>query len=248
MKEKPEEILRKARENLRLTQAQLAERAKISSRLYQRIESGIFPKFKSETIKLLDDILGTNVYEQIYEQNVPREMETETSYQQSRLHRKINDDRKRTVPFYDADVAAGQSYSVEMTGITEPAGTMDVGDLLADSDAAMRVYGNSMMQGYPPGCVIGLRKKTSLRIEPGSLYVLETEDDRYFKRLFNADENNKVYVCFSDNTYKYENGPLAGKYFYPPFEIAHDEVKQLFKVTGVIKRNSNSFIVNKNKK
>lgn len=39
-----------------------------SVRQYQKMEDGEFPKFKKEVVKQLDDILGTNLYEEIYEQ------------------------------------------------------------------------------------------------------------------------------------------------------------------------------------
>jgi len=44
-----------------------------SMRQYQRVENGEFPKYKGEVVKAIDTILGTSVYDMIYDINVPRE-------------------------------------------------------------------------------------------------------------------------------------------------------------------------------
>ena len=63
----------------------------------------------------------------------------------------------RVIPYYDAEVAAGTEYGMEMMQ-TAPVGVIEIGGLLKDSEFAMRVYGNSMVPNYPAGCVIGLRQ------------------------------------------------------------------------------------------
>lgn len=153
---------------------------------------------------------------------------------------------KKTIPFYDAPAAAGLSET-EMSAIHAPAGTIDIGDLLHDSQAAIRIYGNSMLPNYPPGCVIGLAKCRKSFIEPGEVYVIETADRRMLKRLFykNDDPDSGIFTCISDNVMKLEGGARDGKLAYPPFDIPRDEVVNLFVVTGVIKRNANSVIINR---
>lgn len=165
------------------------------------------------------------------------------SYVQRRSEQKLRDD-KIQIPFYDADAAAGTQYAMDMNAVTQPTSTIDIGDMLRDSQAAMRVYGNSMIPGYPPGSVIGLRKNYDGFIEPGTVYVIETKSNRYIKRLFYNDDKTG-YLCVSDNEIKYEHGPMQGRYFYPPFEIPFEAINALFDVTGVVKRNKNSVIVTK---
>lgn len=150
------------------------------------------------------------------------------------------------IPFYDAEAAAGQSYEVDVSGLKEPTGTIDIGDMLRDSQAAMRVYGNSMIPSYPPGCVIGLRRNHDGFIEPGTVYVIETKSNRYIKRLFYNKDRTGL-MCISDSEIKFTHGPMEGEYFYPPFEIPLDSVVALYDVTGVIKRNKNSAIIHQNK-
>jgi transcriptional regulator with XRE-family HTH domain len=73
MQQKPEDILRIARESKRWTQTDMANKLGVSMRQYQKYEEGKFPKFKGDVAKSIDVILGTNLYDLIYEQNVPHE-------------------------------------------------------------------------------------------------------------------------------------------------------------------------------
>ena len=216
-------------------------------RMYQKIEDGQFPKFKRENIRKLDQILGTNVYELIYESSDENHsvQEPKTPYIDERRLLKSTGNGKR-IPLYDAPASAG-IIETEMTAIHAPAGTIDVGDLLNDSQAAIRIYGNSMIPNYPPGCVVGLAKCSSLFIEPGEVYVIETRDRRLLKRLFykEDDPDSEYFVCYSDNIMKFEGGAREGKPAYPPFIIPRSEIINLFSVTGVIKRNTNSIIINR---
>lgn len=158
----------------------------------------------------------------------------------------LKHERKNAVPFYDAPAAAGMTET-EMSPIHAPAGTIDVGDLLHDSQAAIRIYGNSMLPSYPPGCVVGLIKRTSSYIEPGEVYVIETRDQRMLKRLFYKDDDSasEFFTCYSDNIMKFDGGARHGKLAYPPFDLPRTEIINIFTVTGVIKRNSNSVIMNR---
>lgn len=67
----------KGRERKKLTQTEMAEKLAAalsqtySLRQYQNLEEGKFPKYKKEVVKKLDGLLGTKVYELIYEQDSP---------------------------------------------------------------------------------------------------------------------------------------------------------------------------------
>lgn len=141
----------------------------------------------------------------------------------------------KVIPYYDAEVAAGTNYAMEMAQTT-PVGMIEIGGLLKDSEFAMRVYGNSMVPNYPAGCVIGLRQYNEHFIEPGTVYVIETEENRFLKRLYYS-KDKKAFRCMSDNHIKHETGPMEGEYFYPEFEIPFEDVRRLLRVTGVVKRN-----------
>lgn len=142
----------------------------------------------------------------------------------------------KLIPLFDAEAAAGSDYSVSM----EPAhqvGMIEIGSLLRDSECGIRVYGNSMIPNYPPGCVIGVRPHLDSFIVPGKVYVVETRNDRYLKRLFHA-VGKTALRCLSDNTKKFDDGPMAGQFCFPDFEIPIEEITRIFKVVGVIKRNN----------
>lgn len=137
---------------------------------------------------------------------------------------------------------------MELNVIDEPVldEYIDVGDLLKDSEAAFVVYGNSMTPAYPPGCVIGIKRNLDRFIQPGETYLLVTKSNRVFKRLYYNDDETG-YVCVSDNTMKYETGPMTGKYMYPVFNIKGEDVISVFDITGMIKRNRNSGIMQRQK-
>lgn len=142
----------------------------------------------------------------------------------------------KMIPFYDVEAAAGAEYGMNMQPVSQPVGMIEIGSILRDSDSALRVYGNSMVPNYPAGCVVGLKKHSDSFIEPGTVFVVETEDNRYIKRLYyNMDRS--AFRCISDNTMKHDDGPMRGEFIYQEFEIPLQEVKRLFRVTGVIKRN-----------
>lgn len=140
------------------------------------------------------------------------------------------------IPLFDAEAAAGSAYGVSMDAARQ-VGLIEIGSMLRDSEAAIRVYGNSMIPNYPPGCVIGVRQHMDSFIIPGKVYVIETRNDRYLKRLFHTQDKTAL-RCLSDNTIKFDDGPMAGEFCFPDFEIPLDEITRVFKVVGVIKRNN----------
>lgn len=153
----------------------------------------------------------------------------------------------KRIPFYDVE-ATGGANGADVTAVTQPTGTIDIGDILRDSEAAIRMAGNSMMPGYPPGSVLGLIPRKGKKIVPGEVYVYEDEDGRHCKRLFFKDDDpgSDTYICYSDTTTKFESGPREGKLFYPPYELKVKDIVRLFTVVGVIKRNANGVINYKN--
>lgn len=222
------EFLKHYLESKSMTVEEIADELSVSrASVYQYFKS---KSMEPDTKKRLEGYFGVKIFD--------KEKVANGEY--------IQKPRKKTIPFFDAP-AVGGIEETEMTPIHAPAGTIDVGDLLHDSQAAIRIYGNSMLPNYPPGCVVGLIKCRGLFIEPGEVYVIETRDRRLLKRLFykdDASESDK-FLCYSDNIMKFDGGSRNGKLAYPPFEIPKEEVVSLFVVTGVIKRNANSVIINR---
>jgi phage repressor protein C with HTH and peptisase S24 domain len=200
----------------------------ISNKLADKI-IGQFPQYRKEWL-----VFGTG---EKYDDSRP--------YLEKRRTIKLENTKKeKAVPLIDA-VATGSDTENDMSPISHASDTIVVGDLLQDSQAAMRIYGNSMLPNYPSGCVVGLIQCDKTFIEPGEVYVLETDDRRVLKRLFYKDDDysSGFFYCVSDNTMKFEGGSRNGKLAYPGFTIPIDKVIRLFLVTGVIKRNTNSQVI-----
>lgn len=68
MNRKPEDILKTSREKRGWKQEDVSKKLGITLRQYQKYESGVFPKFKTQVVKKLDDLLGIKIHELIYEQ------------------------------------------------------------------------------------------------------------------------------------------------------------------------------------
>lgn len=149
-----------------------------------------------------------------------------------------------TVPFYDAGATAGNELANTDNAITDPVGTISVGHFLSDAEAAIRIYGNSMMSNYPPGCILGISELKERIIQPGEVYIVETEEQRIFKRLFYKDDDpdSDVVMCYSDNTMLFEGGARNGKLAYPPFYVPLKSIRKINVVLGVVKRNVNLLI------
>ena len=62
----PKEILKKARMSKGYTQEAIADKVGLSHRMYQRYEEGKFPKYKSDQIKKIDQLLGTSLNTILY--------------------------------------------------------------------------------------------------------------------------------------------------------------------------------------
>ena len=141
----------------------------------------------------------------------------------------------RSIPLFDETYAsAGGDGYVALTDRVGQSSMIDIGDTLRDSVFAIRIYGNSMMPNYPSGCIVGVRNTTSNVIASGEVYVIEFDNERYIKRLF---DNGDTIECYSDNQNVFESGERKGKPFYPSMYVPKSEDVRLYRVVGMIKRN-----------
>ena len=153
-----------------------------------------------------------------------------------------NKDNSNLVPLMDV-VATGSVQFVEVhkDQYSSPIGYIDVGGLMPRAEFVIRVSGNSMTPNYPSGCLIGIRKIQDGYFDYGSVYVIETKDNRFIKRVFKSDKDNHVSLN-SDNEMIAQDGPRKGKYYYEPFNMPLKDIKRIFKVVGSAKSNDHSFI------
>lgn len=188
----------------------------------------------TKQIELLKYEFG-DISSYITENITDRQLPGEGEMLKTESHGELTPEKGKLIPFYDVEAAAGNGYDVEMSPARQ-SGMIEIGTVLRDSQSAIRVYGNSMVPNYPAGCVIGLKLHTDSFIEPGRVYVVETLENRYLKRLYYTDDKASFH-CLSDNQMKYEDGPRKGKLYYQDFEIPINDVIRLHRVVGVIKRN-----------
>lgn len=153
-----------------------------------------------------------------------------------------NNQNNNEVPYYDV-VATGSNRNVTVltTPSTVPSGYLNVGDLLPRAECVIRVAGNSMMPNYPAGALIGLRRILDGLFDYGSVYVIETEDNRFIKRIFKGKDDASIQL-YSDNDQTYDSGARKGLLMYEPFNLPKSYIKRVFKVVGTVKSNDHSHI------
>lgn len=150
---------------------------------------------------------------------------------------------KRLIPYYDDVVATASSKDITVGSQTNGSPLyINVGDLLPGTEIAIKIAGNSMLTGYPAGCLIGIRRILDIdEIDYGNVYVVETKENRFVKRLFKGSVEHKVQL-YSDNKETFSDGPRKGMYMYEPFELHLSKIKRLFKVVGLVKSSDHSKI------
>ncbi|MEI8142868.1 MAG: S24 family peptidase [Chitinophagia bacterium] len=170
--------------------------------------------------------------------------EPDTNYLAERLQKKNT--KERTLEYYEIGANAATKSTGEILPISKSVGKLHLNELFKGSQFAIRVSGNSMTPNYPSGCIIGIRLIEDFMINPGSVYVIETGNDLWIKRLYylNNDRSTETIVLMSDNKMKEESGERQGQYCYPSFTLHKSEIKNIFRVTGVFKSNTLTIIEN----
>lgn len=148
------------------------------------------------------------------------------------------------IPFYDDVSTIGGVDSVaETQGVTHASEYIDTGDWFRDATAAIRHYGESMME-YPTGCILALKEVVDRNlIIPGRDYCIETSEYRVTKRIQKGSDN-KHWTAYSTNPTTYADGRLI----HEPFEIEIKAVSRIFLVLGyVVKKNGGTMVYSNNK-
>jgi hypothetical protein len=153
---------------------------------------------------------------------------------------KIDTLSKKLIPFYDdAETIGGvNGQSANMQGISTPSEYIDTGDWFREATAAIRHYGDSMVE-YPPGSILALKEVRERQlIVWGKDYVIETSEYRLTKRVQRGinDENIRAY---SSNTETYPDGQLIHEYL----DVAWKDIRRIFLVLGyVVKKNGGTIV------
>lgn len=137
--------------------------------------------------------------------------------------------KKNLIPLYDdVQTIGGTLMSADISPVSTPTDYIDAGDWFKDVTAAIRHYGDSMVE-YPNGCILALRKLNDKRsIVWGRNYVVETNEIRVTKRLQTCLEDESCIMAYSTNEKTYKDGRLI----HEPFKIYKDDIRQIFLVIG----------------
>lgn len=242
--QKPKDILKKAREEKRLTQAEMADRIGralkqgYSLRQYQRLEDGQFPKYKMNAIVEVDQILGTNLAAIIYDKNV--HAGAESDYLKKRRVQK-NTSEPYLVPLVPMKAIAGyvKSYDqIEFLDTLEryslPPGVSPFGAVWQYFEIA----GDSMEPAFQSGDVV-LTSQVPFddwaHIRNFYVYIILTEKDLWIKRVYA--ESREEWILISENETAYK-----------PFIVKVADIRELWVMRRHIKKelkNDKEFDINK---
>lgn len=225
--------IKKIREELGISQEKLAEMIGVSPRTIQNWEAG--NKIPSSKHAILRGLMpkeqtyygGEDEFEEVAEPRRPEE---------ERLPRKL-------IPFYDdvSTIGGINQLGANMDAVTEPTEYIDAGDWFRDATAAIRHYGESMVE-YPTGCILALKEVQNRElIVPGRDYVVETSEYRVTKRIQKGNEPGYI-TAYSTNQETYMDGRLI----HEPFDIPLRAVSHIYLVLGyVVKKNGETMLFNK---
>ena len=140
-------------------------------------------------------------------------------------------DLKKLIPFFD-DVATIGGYN-EIKAPTSDSHShvaewIDAGDWFPEATAAIRHYGDSMVE-YPSGCILALKRVNDTRlILNGRNYVIETTEFRVTKQL--QDDGGEYIMAYSSNKETYPDGRLI----HSPIRIPKDTIRHIDLVLGCV--------------
>lgn len=144
---------------------------------------------------------------------------------------------KNKIPFYDdVSTIGGVNEQVANLDPANPTEWIDAGDWFPEATAAIRHYGDSMVE-YPSGSILALKRVQDVRlIMNGQNYVVETTEYRVTKQLQDKGDH---FMAYSTNRETYPDG----QQIHAPFAIPKDTILHIDLVLGcVTKEYSNGAI------
>ena len=145
--------------------------------------------------------------------------------------------KKNLIPFYDdVSTIGGLNDYVANTDSNSPTEWIDAGDWFPEATAAIRHYGDSMVE-YPSGSILALKRVNNPQlIMNGRNYVVETSEYRVTKQL---QDDGDHFMAYSTNRDTYPDG----RQIHAPFSVPKGEIRYIYLVLGcVTKEYSNGAI------
>lgn len=149
------------------------------------------------------------------------------------------------IPFYDdvSTIGGVNEVSANTDGASRPTDYIDTGDWFKDATAALRHYGDSMVE-YPPGCILALKevKERGLMVW-GRDYVIETNEYRITKRAQRGKGFDGI-TAYSTNMDTYPDG----RQVHEPIDIKWSDIRSISLVLGYVVKKNGGTMVFSNKK
>ena len=137
---------------------------------------------------------------------------------------------KKRIPFYDdvASIGGVNTMVADNSGHIAPSELIDAGDWFPEATAAIRHYGDSMIE-YPSGSILALKRVEDNRlIIWGRNYSIETTEFRITKRLQDGGED--YILAYSSNESTYSDGRLI----HSPIRIPKETIRHIDLVLGCV--------------
>ena len=151
---------------------------------------------------------------------------------QEEAAKELRTDTRRKIPLY-SDVASIGGYNDQIAD-TETAASavewIDAGDWFPEATAAIRHYGDSMVE-YPAGSILVLKRVQDTRLLiNGRNYVIETTEFRITKQL-QYDGGDYIWA-YSSNPETYPDG----RQIHSPIKIPLETVRHIDLVLGCVQK------------
>ena len=142
--------------------------------------------------------------------------------------------QRRRIPLY-ADISSIGGLNDRVANVEHhnehTAEWIDAGDWFPEATAAIRHYGDSMLE-YPAGSILVLKRVLDLRLLiNGRNYVIETSEFRITKQLQHDDGTDYI-MAYSTNRETYPDGRLV----HAPIRIPLETVRHIDLVVGCVQK------------
>ncbi|TDL99590.1 MAG: hypothetical protein C4K58_06780 [Flavobacteriaceae bacterium] len=145
---------------------------------------------------------------------------------------------KNMVPFYDDVHSVGGTQQLANTDASYITNVkIDAGDWFSGATAAIRHYGDSMVE-YKYGCTLVIREiRDRNEIVWGRNYVVETDEMRITKKIVEFDD--KHIMCYSTNNETFPDGTLI----HQPIKVKKTNIRHLSRVLGSVNKEESTGMV-----
>lgn len=208
--------IKELRERNNLTQQEISELSGINKRTFINYEQGN-TDIPFNKLQKIASVLKINITELIAEE----------------------DHSQNKIPFYEnVETIGGTSVATYNEAQIQSPLTIDAGDWFKDATAAIRHYGDSMVE-YLSGCVLVIKRIININeVIWGRNYVVETPERRITKKIAEFDPEH--IICYSTNEERYPDDRLV----HQPIVIAKKDILSIHIVLGCVNKEESTGRVN----